>query len=212
MATKADLLAKINDDLARSDLATQVTDAIDYAIEQNERERFWFNEEDNISVTLSSGVAQLALSALPKKMFQLDRVRVKQSSGTFIDMYGRDRNWIAARQDIQATSMPIEYCVYDEAIQFDSLADQNYTLVIDGIVGLGNTTASNSYSSASAVAWFNEARNLIRSVAKRDLYTHVIKDFDFAARMRETEQFEFMQLKARTNRINVTGQVRPTRF
>ena len=212
MATRADLVAKIEDDLARSDLTTQVGDAVDYAVEMHERERFWFNEQDNISVTLSSSVDQIALTALPKKLFQIDRVRVKLSSDTYLDMYSRDRKWIADRQDIQLTSVPTEYCVYDEAIQFDSKADQNYTLVLDGIVGLGNTTASNSYSNGSEAAWFNEARNLIRSEAKRDIYTHVIKDFEFAARMNETARYEFNQLKSRTNRILTTGKVRPTRF
>ena len=210
--TRADLAAKIADDLARGDLTTQIDDAIEFSIRRYERERFWFNDQDNISVTLSSSVSQLALSDLPVKVFQIDRVRILLSSNTLLDLYPRDRNWIAARQDINLSSMPVEYCVYDEALQFDSLADQNYTLVLDGVVGLGNTTASNSYSAASPAIWFNEARDLIRADAKRDLYANVIKDFEFAARMNEVAQYEYSQLKARTNRIRMTGQVRPTRF
>jgi len=212
MTTKAALAAKIADDLARSDLTAQITDAIDYSIKRYERERFWFNDQDNISVTLSSSVAQLALSALPAKMFQIDRVRLVLASNTLLDLYPRDRNWIAARQDITLTSMPVEYCVYDEALQFDSSADQNYTLVLDGVVSIADTAASNSYSTSSSAVWFNEARDLIRADAKRDIYTHVIKDFEFAARMNETAQYEFNQLKGRTTRIRKTGQVRPTRF
>ena len=212
MATKADLASKIADDLARSDLSTQITDAIEYSIKRYERERFWFNDQDNISVSLTSSISQLALSDLPVKMFQIDRIRVVLASNTLLDLYPRDRNWIAARQDINLSSMPIEYCVYDEALQFDSISDQSYTLVLDGVVGLGNTVASNSYSNASTAVWFNEARDMIRADAKRDLYTHVIKDFEFAKAMNETAQYEFNQLKGRTNRINTTGQVRPTRF
>ena len=212
MATKADLAAKIADDLARSDLSTQITDAIDYSVKRYERERFWFNDQDNISVSLTSSISQLALSDLPVKMFQIDRVRVVLASNTLLDLYPRDRNWIAARQDINLLSMPVEYCVYDEALQFDSIADQSYTLVLDGVVGLGNTVASNSYSNASAAVWFNEARDMIRADAKRDLYTHVIKDFEFARTMNETAVYEYNQLKGRTTRIRKTGQVRPTRF
>lgn len=212
MATKADLAAKIADDLARSDLSTQITDAINYSIKRYERERFWFNDQDNITATLTISAAQLALSDIPVKLFQIDRVRLELSSSTYLDLYPRDRNWIAARQDIQLTSMPVEYCVYDEALQFDSIADQSYRLVLDGVVSIADTATSNSYSNGSAATWFNEARDMIRADAKRDLYTHVIKDFEFAARMNETAQYEFNQLKGRTNRIRKSGQIRPTRF
>lgn len=109
-------------------------------------------------------------------------------------------------------AMPIEYCIYDEALQFDTKADQSYTLVLDGIVGLGNTAASNSYSNGSVATWFNEARNLIRSDAKRDVYIHVLKDYEKGAAMKQVVDYEYAQLKARTNILKSTGMVRPTRF
>ena len=212
MAIKSDLAAKIADDLARGDLSTQINDAIDYSIKRYERERFWFNDKNNISVTLSSSVAELALSDLPSKMFQIDRIRIVLASNTLLDLYSRDYDWISARQDINLSSQPVEYCIYDEAIQFDCTTNQNYTLVLDGIVGLGNTVASNSYSSSDAAVWFNDARDLIRADAKRDIYANVIKDFEFAAKMNELVNFEYAQLKGRTNQIKRGRQVRPTRF
>lgn len=211
-ATKAQLIAKIEDDLTRSDITTQITDAVDFSVSRYERERFWFNDQDNISVTLTSSVAQLALTDLPVKMFEIDRLRLKLGSGSYLDMYPRDRAWIATRQDVMGPAMPIEYCIYDEALQFDTKADQSYTLVLDGIVGLGNTAASNCYSNGSVATWFNEARNLIRSDAKRDVYIHVLKDYEKGAAMKQVVDYEYAQLKARTNILKSTGMVRPTRF
>lgn len=209
--TKADLISKIEDDLTRTDITSQIEDAVDYAIARYKKERFWFNERDNVSVTLSSSVAQLALTALPVQFQKIDRVRVKLNSGDYLDAYPRDRNWIATRQDISITGMPLEYAIYDNALQFDSLADQNYTLVLDGVVDISSQT-SVSYSNASEAAWFNEARNLIRADAKRDIYINVLKDFEFAAAMKQVVDHEYSELKAQTNRLLSTGVVRPTRF
>ena len=211
MATKSTLSAQIEDDLDRTDLTSQVTRAIDYSIEHYAKDRFWFNEANNQSVSLTSSIAELALTALPVKLLEIDRLRIKLSSTTYLDMYPRDYDWIQSRQDTNLTAQPIEYCIYAEKLQFDSYADTSYTLVLDGIKSLGNA-ASDTYSAASAVAWFNEARDLIRAAAKRDLYAHVIKDFEMATAMKTVEDMEYNRLKGRTNRLKSTGAVRPTNF
>ena len=211
MATKSDLSAQIEDDLDRNDLTSQVNSAIDYAIEHYSKDRFWFNEANNQSVTLTSSIAELALSDLPVKFLYIDRLRIVMTSTLLLDMYPRDYSWIMSRQDTNLTSQPIEYCIYNDKLQFDSYSDASYTLVLDGMKSLGNT-ASDTYSSASAVAWFNDAKELIRTAAKRNLYTHVIKDFDMATAMKTVEDMEYNRLKGRTNRLKSTGAVRPTEF
>lgn len=211
MTMKADIIAQIEDDLDRNDLNNQVTRAVDYAIEHYAKDRFWFNEAINQSVSLTVSIAELALSDLPVRFLEIDRLRIKLSSNTYLDMYHRDYDWIMARQDTNLVAQPIEYAIYNEKLQFDSYSDTSYTLVIDGIKSLGNT-ASDSYSSADATAWFNEGRDLIRSAAKRDVYTHVIKDFEMATAMRAVEDMEYNRLKGRTNRLKSSGAVRPTEF
>ena len=141
----------------------------------------------------------------------MDRLRIKLSSNTFLDMYHRDYDWIMSRQDTNLTAQPVEFTIYNEKFQFDSYSDSIYLLTIDGIKSLGST-ATDSYSIASAVAWFNEGRELVRAAAKRDLYTHVVKDFEFAVAMKQVEEDEYRRLKGRTNRLKSSGAVRPTEF
>src|SRR5215475_9466078 len=61
MPTLGDLKAKIAQDLRRSNLGSEIADAIPDAIRDHETERFWFNETDVVPYTLiispGSGVA-----------------------------------------------------------------------------------------------------------------------------------------------------------
>ena len=203
--------AEIADDLARSDLTTQITKAVTTAIKAYEEERFFFNEAYAVSVTLSSSVAVLALSALPVRILDLDRVRIKRSTTFYDEIYRRDYGWVMAAQDVITFTIPYEYCIYNEQLMFDSFADQNYTLILDGIKSLGSAT-SNSYSVSSSIAWFDKAYELIRHRAKREIYMHVVKDTDMAAVAKLAEDDEFDLLKAKTYTRVATGQIRPTEF
>jgi hypothetical protein len=210
-ATRTVVEAEIADDLQRNDIANQITKAVDTAIRAYEEERFFFNEAYAVSVTLSSSVAFIAQSALPTRFVNLDRVRLKKSATFYTDLYKRDYAWLMAQQDIVTSSEPYEYCIYNEKLLFDNYADQNYTLVLDGIKSLGNT-ASDTYSAASAVAWFNTARELIRHRAKREIYMHVLKDANLAAMAKLAEQEAFETLKGKTNSRVATGIIRATDF
>ena len=128
----------------------------------------------------------------------------------FRSLYHRDYDWIMSRQDNRTVAMPIEYAVYNNTIVFDSLADQNYTLVIDGIKELGNGSAS--YSAGDTSAWFNDARELIRHRAKREVYANVLKDMEMAAAAGAAEKEALNIIKSELNSAVSTGFIRPTEF
>lgn len=209
--TRAQVEAKIADDLERSDLTMQITDAVDTAIRFYENERFRFNTNYQATVTLSSSANYIALTALPYRYLDFDRVRVVHDANNSFELMKRDYYWITARQDIEIFAEPQEYAVYAEKMLFDSGDSQATTIVIDGLVSLGNT-ASNSYSSSDTSAWFNDAYNLVRAYAKHDLYLHVIKDTELAGLMQITANKAFDMLKGKVNTIATTGQMRPTDF
>lgn len=211
--TRAGLEAQIANDLIRADLAVEIGEAVETAINAYENERFWFNEAYRVTATLSISAATVALSAMPSRFLLLDRVRLLRSTNNFIDLYPRDYAWIMARQDAVTYTQPAEYCVYGEFIQFDTFANQAYTLYCDGIKSLGNSaTASDSYTPSSSVAWFTDARELIRHRAKLEIYAHVIKDFELAGASAAAEYDALNALKARTSRLTGTGLLRPTEF
>lgn len=210
--TKADTLAQVADDLARTDLTTQINDACNWALQYYQDDRFWFNEVVHASATLSSSLDFMVLTQppMPYRFQKIDRLRI-ELNGVYYDLIARDYESIMAYQDIRVFTRPCEYCVHANAIQFDTGADQNYTLNIDGLIHLGSSSTA-SFSAADTSEWFNAANELIRSAIKRNLYGHVMKDDRMASMAVAAEQDAYSMLKGRTTRLKSTGQIRPVQF
>ena len=212
MTTRSDIEEQIADDLARSDLSNQIGNAVDAAIRAYRFERFGFNEAYRVTATASVSADYFALSSLTNTRFRkIDRIRLLRDAGNYIDLYRRDYDWIASRQDAGTVSMPSEYAVYNDKILFDCKADQTYTLAIDGLKELGSA-ASASYSAGDTSAWFNDARELIRHRAKREVYTHVLKDMELASAAAAAEKDAYNLLKSEMDQVVTTGFIRPTEF
>lgn len=211
MATRSTIEAQIADDIARDDLPSQISAAVDTAIRAYEEQRFYFNEAYRITATLSSSAMSIALASISPKLCEMDRVRVLIGGIDMYDLYKRDYAWIMARQDIITFAPPSEYCIYGEAVQFDCGADTAYPIIFDGVKLLGSS-ASDSYSANDTSAWFNAARELIRNRAKREVYMHVTKDPDGAATAKMAEDDAFNTLMTKTNQRASTGLIRPDVF
>lgn len=211
MATRTDIETQIADDLARSDLSSQITAAVSAAIRAYRFERLGFNEAYKVTATASSSLDTLAMSSLSVRFRKIDRLRLQRSTSDYIDLYRRDYDWIMSRQDVRSVSMPIEYAIYNDTIQFDCLADQSYTLLIDGVKELGTGTTA-SFSAQDTSAWFNDARELVRHRAKREVYAHVLKDMELASAAAAAEKEAYRILKAELGEEVSTGMIRPTEF
>lgn len=211
MTTRSDIEAQIADDLARSDLTTQISNAVNAAIRAYRFERLGFNEAYRVTATASISANYLALSDLSVRFRKVDRIRLLRDSGDYLDLYRRDYDWIMSRQDDRVLSMPIEYAVYNNTIHFDTIADDTYTLAIDGVKELGTGTTA-SFSAGDASAWFNEARELVRHRAKREVYAHVLKDMELASAAAAAEKDAFNVLKSELDQVASTGFIRPTEF
>jgi hypothetical protein len=210
MTTRATIEAQIADDLARSDLTSQISSAVDTAIRSYRFERLGFNEAYKVTATLSTSADTMLLSSISVRFRKLDRVRIVRAAGDYLDLYHRDYDWIMSRQDVRVVCQPIEYAVYNNAIHFDSMADQDYSLLFDGLKELGNASAS--YSANDSSAWFTDARELIRHRAKREVYANVLKDMELAAAAGAAEKEALRILKAEHGEQISTGFIRPTEF
>lgn len=211
MATRTDIEAQIADDLARADLSTQISNGVNAAIRAYRFERLGFNEAYRVTATMSISIDFIALTALPVRFRKIDRVRLLRDAGDYLDLYHRDYDWIVSRQDNRVLAMPIEYAVYNNNLMFDSVADQTYELSIDGIKELG-TGSTASFSAGDASAWFNDARELVRHRAKREVYAHVLKDMELASAAAAAEKEAYRILKSEMGEIATTGFIRPTEF
>ena len=211
MASRSTIEAQIADDLARTDLGSQITNGVTAAIRAYRFERFGFNEAYRVTTTLSTSTAFIALTSITPRFRKVERIRILRSGNVYLDMYRRDYDWLMSRQDAYALTMPLEFAVYNEAIHFDSFSDQNYTLLLDGIKELTTSTTA-SYSAGDTSAWFNDARELIRHRAKREVYAHVLKDMELASAAMAAEKDAYQALKAEMGVAETTGFIRPTEF
>lgn len=211
MTTRTDIESQIADDLARSDLSTQITNAVNTAIRAYRFERLGFNEAYRVTATASISVDFLALSDISVRFRKIDRLRLVRDAGDYLDLYRRDYDWIMSRQDPRVICQPAEYAIYNNTIQFDSIADQTYTLLLDGVKELG-TGATATFSAGDASQWFNTARELIRHRAKREVYAHVLKDMELASAAGAAEKDAYNTLKAELNQQDGSGFIRPTEF
>lgn len=211
MTTRSQVEAQIADDLARSDLTSQITAAVNTAIRSYRFERLGFNEAYRVTATLSVSADTLAFTDISVRFRKFDRVRLVRNAGDYLDLYHRDYDWIMSRQDVRVICQPVEYAIYNNTVHFDSMADQTYTLLIDGLKELGNATSA-SYSAGDTSAWFNDARELIRHRAKREVYANVLKDMELAAAAGAAEKEALRILKAEAGEERTTGAIRPTEF
>lgn len=211
MTTRSDIEVQIADDLARSDLSSQISNAVNAAIRAYRFERFGFNQAYRVTATISVSSAYIAMTSITPRFRKIDRIRILRNNNDYIDMYHRDYDWLMSRQDAYALSMPLEFAVYNDSIHFDSYADQTYTLAIDGLKDLGSA-ASASFSAGDASAWFNGASGLIRHRAKREVYAHVLKDMELASAAAAAEKDAYNLLKSEMDQVVTTGFIRPTEF
>jgi hypothetical protein len=209
---RTDLESQIADDLARSDLADEITAAVNWALQYYQDDRFVFNEYKNCSATLSSSLNFLSMAVPPLtcRFQKIDRLRI-EADNVYTELYVRDYEWIMNTQDNLQFGRPCAYCIYADSFQFDIGADQNYTINIDGVINLGSQ-ASASFSANDTSAWFNDAAELIRSAVKRNLYNHIIKDERMASMAVEAEQDAYSMLKGQLTRKKSSGFIRPRMY
>lgn len=215
--TRNDLETRIADDLVDAPVtAAQITAAVTDAIKNYESQRFSFNEVTAVTHTFSASndvvpLTNILTGAAATYFVKIDRLRMRYSGAqNLTDLYPRDYAWLMRGQDVKAVTRPLEYCIYAEAINFDSMPDQAYVGVIDGVKRL-STTISNSFSTSSSVSWFTDGALLIRYRAERDLLANIVRDSDEAMKKATLEDGEFRRLKQRMNTRN-SGRVRPTTF
>ena len=154
MSTRYQLEQQIADDLDRSDLSSQVSRAVETAIRFHEHDRYWFNTVYNSTATLSSSTAFIPFTAMTHRFLEIDRIRLRRTttSNHYPSLMMRDRDWLFDRQDVIVYSEPYEFAVYADSIHFDNYASQNWALLIDGLVSLGNQD-SNTFTLSASVAW-----------------------------------------------------------
>jgi hypothetical protein len=212
MTTLTALKAEIADDLARSDLTTQIASAITAAITYYKTTRFWFNETrastfltvDGQSTYTSSDDADIPL------WFSLDDVFLVDSSSEVHRLERVDpaeiEMWLTGATPSEG--QPHSYAYFEKSFRLYPTPGAVYTIKPMGAI----EKAAPATDGEASNVWMTDAYSLIRARAKSQLYRHVIRQLDKAQDMKQEEQEELVRLRATGSKRVRSGRILATQF
>jgi hypothetical protein len=211
MSTLGTMKSIIGDDLARSDLTSQIAAAITQAIEYYKTENFWWQQTRTIEFDTVIGTYSYSSDPI-NSIAQIDEVMNFDSGGT---IYGVDRmdpmELDALVEDNGASSgRPIWYSYYEEVFRLYPIPDDVYTIRINGLIERAAPTSDDATGNYWMLPAY--AQELIRCRAKFYLYDHTIQAPEKAAAFGALADMELARLRRETSQRTATGQIQPTVF
>jgi putative flippase GtrA len=206
----AQMKSRIADELARSDLTSQIAYAISDAISFYQNERFVFNESRDITFKTVAGqdFYGVAANAGIPNVWSFD----------YLILYLGGIPWpIKRRTPLEVeilnnnglvSGQPYNYAWYNKQIRLGPVPDGIYTIRFAGLITYAAPASDNEANNP----WMIDAEKLIRSRAKYELALNVLQDTDMAQIMAAQTTEAFDQLKGAANQLTGTGEVSPTQF
>ena len=207
----AAMKARIADELARSDLTSQIAGAIGDAIAAYQTERLFFNESRTLAA-FDTAAAQQDYAAADNPhipdLLAIDYVAL--TVGSMVSLLRRERPEVIEdlTNNQPAIGEPYAFTYYDRLVRLYPVPGRIYPVRIAGHLAV----AAPASDDEAGNPWMVEAERLIRSRAKYELATHVLRDAELAAAMTAAIGEALDQLKGRTARQTGTGRVVATQF
>ena len=196
MTTLAVMVARIQDELARSDLESQVRYAISDAIAAYSDREFHFNDS---RITFSTVAGQefydaddaAALGTIEKIHYVKHYI-----SDVACTLNPMTPDAIESAATVSTNGDPIAYCWYAGAFRLYPIPVAVSTVRIGATVAI----AAPASDAATGNFWMTDGERLIRCRAKFELFTHVIHNSDKAQEMWQLAEEALSQLKRRQNK------------
>jgi len=236
MTTYGDMVTRLQDELARTDLTSQIQTCIMRAIRFYERRRWWFNET---TFSFSTALGQEYYSDVEAGNRTISRIRTIDSATLIVNSVNRypitQRSWDYINTISNTTTnygQPQDFCLYGEAgyqnfsataavasgqlIRLYPIPDsQPYTVVIAGLISLLDQEALGPYGFPANITtdvWSLDGEDLICCRAKWDLCSAYLKDLD-AAQAAKAQETEALRTLTALNTMRIsTGRVAGSYF
>jgi hypothetical protein len=206
---------KIADEIARSDLTSQIADKITEAIEAYQPERFFFSETRDITFNTSVGQEFYGDSTSPIAVAGMSTLQAFD----YLILYIGSIPWpIARRTDTEIEVLnqnglmrgqPWNWSYFNEQLRLGPVPDTTYQMRI----AAHQRIAPPSTDDQTGNAWMTQiAERMIRCRAKGELYAHVIRDSDEAQKFFGLAIEAFDALKGQTNRLVGRAIMAPMEF
>ena len=209
MSTLTALKARIADDLDRSDVASQIGEAITDAIRHYATDRFYFNETRSSTFATVAAQSRYTVSddADIPLFFDLDRVFIDDGTGEAeLELYDPVQMEYLLGQTSPASGVPYAYAYFDSGFWLYPVPAAAYTVRPMGAI----EKAAPATDGEASNVWMTEAFELIRCRAKLYLAVHVINDNELAQLMTLAEVAALEKLRRKTSKRISTGQIQPT--
>lgn len=217
MTTFAIMQARIADEIVRDDLALQIKNAINQAINTWEGERFAFNERrylintvngqeyyDLISPTLLTFAG--AAVGTGETVLEFDNITCTVNNMPY-PLTGRTQQWFDRFTTLptQYKGQPDSYTIYNNQLRIFPIPNAVFPLNISALARLSPNPLSDD---ADTNAWMTEGEPLIRQQSKFVIYRDVVRDADGKAAAAEGIQEAQWQLQRKMAGKLYTGTQR----
>lgn len=222
--TLALLKARIADELARSDLTSQIADAINDAILIYQSERLRFNETLPLAPVTFATVAGTSFydaTSVPtlQTLFKFDYINVLIGN-TLQELFRDTPQNIRMLLQVPGTQngQPTSFALEGETLLLYPTPNQAWTLTLAAHFAYAAPAADDTANNR----WMTDGERLIRARAKYEIAVHVTRNDKMARAMSPFEPedgrdpgaayAELKRLKGIANRYTGTGIIRPMQF
>lgn len=195
MATLGDMKARIADEIFRDDLGTAIGREIASAISFYQSKRNYFQERYDFTFNTVVGQAFYGAETAPElvNLISIDFVHATQNGSVTRLKYVSPAELDALAYP-PSSGIPFAYTYYAAQLRIYPTPQEVLPIRVAGVIPTGMPQADDTPNSP----WMNDAEELIRSRAKRNLYLHSLGDQQMAAAMKVAEDEAFLSLKGET--------------
>lgn len=161
---------RVADELNRTDLTAQIKKAIISAVEHYERERWWFEETIDTSVT-TTAAQNYVTNAVITTMARIDKVQLTVGGSKYTVFKVPYDEWALEAATSTTSGQPTEYAYYQDRLYLFPTPGSTYTLTISGVQRLTTLSSDND-----ANGFTNYCEELIRQRAKADIRANIVLD------------------------------------
>jgi hypothetical protein len=210
--TLGDMKDRIARELRRSNIDTQIAEAISTTIQAYQAERWHFNESRDVTfntVAQQEFYDEDDLAALGNIM-KIDYVKVRLNDTTFSLLPDVPSEIESAATSNVSTGLPGWYVYYNRQLRLYPIPADAYLVRVAGVFRF----AAPATDGETGNFWMTDGEALVRARAKYELALHVLYDATLAQNMGQATVEAQGQLKRMTNRMtqNYNGRVIPMSY
>lgn len=203
MSDYGTMQTRIQDELKRGNLSSQIDNAILSALRFYKRHKFRFN----ITRATTSTTDDIEYYGLPDDFIELDTMTLQEGQ-ELVFLTERSHYWIDQEKSwVDYKDRPRVYAVQADEFRLFPKPDDAYTLTLTYHYELPEPSADTDTS-----AWFTDGEELIRTHAKVDLLENIIRgpeSLQEAQVLRLREQEVLKQLRIEYKRSQSSGTLTP---